>query len=61
MNDTIYLVLFCIAVGAGASCVVFTATGCYHYIRNRCNQDNDINVINEVLNPNNNKKVHFDC
>ena len=61
MNDTIYLVLFCLGVGASASCIFFTANGCYHYIRNRCNQDNDINVINEVLNPNNNKKVHFDC
>jgi len=57
MEYIYFSVLLCV----GSTCIFFTTYGCYHYIRNRFNQDNNIDVMREVLNPNNNKKVHFDC
>ena len=57
MENIYFSVLLC----TGSACIFFTTYCCYHYIRNRFNQDNNIDVMSEVLNPNNNKKVHFDC
>ena len=75
MENIYYLVLLCVGVGASASCIVFTANGCYHYIRNlnianenvqneNVQDEDDDYIINEVFNSDNfnsTKKVKFDC